>query len=470
MRENFDVVIIGGGPAGSTAAAILASSGINTLVIERQKFPRYHVGESLLASCKTILEISGAYDRVLKSEFQIKHGARMKWGDDNFYLNWVKNINPDSWSWQVDRSQYDELLLSNAKDAGACVLERCNVEDVIFNACGGGYVEVVKDDNIKIKFNFKYIIDASGRESKVAKKFNLRKNNPIFKNAAMWSYWENARLPQELPTGALQVISTNDGWWWVIPLSANRYSVGYVMSEDKFSFDKKKHSSLNDFYRIKIEECPEVKWILENASQSGNVRAERDYSYTSKQFCGEGYFLCGDAACFLDPLLATGVHLAQFSALVAAATLKSIINHEITEIDGLKYYDSIYRKSYQRLLIMVSDLYSSYSGKDDYFWAAQQLSTSNDKSPLQVFSEISSGNADLRESQEQGNSVLYENIKKATNTRLSINDARGIFKDSALFKVDLSPIWEPWRDITGECTKSKEMKLVISPTPSIKYV
>lgn len=240
---------------------------------------------------------------------------------------------------------------------------------------------------------------------------HTRRYHKVFKNIAIWGYWDGAKKLPVGPEGAIAICSAPDGWFWGIPLHDGNLSVGLVIHKETFQAKRRKGTSYEQIYHEAIDECPVIADLLAPAEQVTALCIEQDYSYTVERFTGPGYFLVGDAACFLDPLLSTGVHFAMYSAMLAAASLASVLRGEVTEQEAEDHYEQTYRQSYLRLLVIVSSLYQRYRGKKSYFWEAQRL-TLNDCGTTdlkQAFVSIVSGIEDLRDAQ-----AMLDQTMKAT--------------------------------------------------------
>lgn len=420
MRDATQVLVIGGGPAGSTAAALLAREGFDVTLAEREQFPRYHIGESILPSCLPILDLLGVRSRVEQHGFQRKGGAFFAWGPDEWSLAFSDITRESTFAWQVVRSEFDQILLDNARDCGAQVHERTVIRDVEFR--DGRPVAArwspAGDPSKSWRIGFDYLVDASGRSGLLsARHFKNRRVHEMFRNVACWTYWKGAARLDKGPEGAIAVCSVPHGWFWAIPLHDGTTSVGLVTSKDLFARQRGELGSIEAVYRAALQECPTVLGLLTDAEQAAELKVEQDYSYVCGDFAGPGYLLSGDAACFLDPLLSTGVHLASYSAVLAAASICSILRGEVPEHNALDFYRSTYRRAYERMLVLVSVFYESYRGRDYHFYHAQQL-THREKRRLNLqdaFLNIVSGIEDLEDAGDLALSQIREQLTGSAN-------------------------------------------------------
>jgi len=468
MLHKVDVLVVGGGPGGSTAAALLAKAGLKVLLLEKEHFPRYHIGESLLASCLPTLRLSGAFDAVAEQKFMVKHGALIHWNEDVWVLDWEKLVDPNAWSWQVDRATYDEVLLRNATKQGAEVIEGATVKRIEFVDGRPASAEWSRrGENTVNTVAFDHIIDASGRAGVLSQQhLGLRQKHEIFQNIAIWSYWDDAILLPDTPQGGINVVSCPDGWWWHIPLKDGRYSTGLVTHKDKYAAEIGGYASLDAYYLAKLNATPGIVTVTKDAKRAAGTKVDQDYSYVSDRFCGPGYFLVGDAACFLDPLLSTGVHLAQYSAMLASASIMSIKRGEVTEAEGLKFHEVVYRRAYTRMLVLVSRLYEQYRGKDDYFWNAQKLvhEKSRHEAPIRSFTAITTGLTDMAEALTETRILNHQLIEEAEAAQ---NAKAASVPTENLHSLDVTATWGPWRSLVGADTSTDDLALVIEPNLGI---
>ncbi|HEY5834397.1 NAD(P)/FAD-dependent oxidoreductase [Streptomyces sp.] len=422
MNPPNSVLVVGGGPAGSVTATLLAKEGLAVRLIESQRFPRYHIGESLTPSTRHVLQLAGVADTLDQQGFQVKRGGVFHWGDDTWTIDWSKLFGDHMRTWQVDRASFDELLLNNARDNGVKVEQQVAAKAVTFGADGrptavrcqpSSGAEFTIDD-------FDYLIDASGRTGLLsAQHFRNRTQHQSFRNVAVWSYWRNARLLPDSPEGAVNVVSSPRGWYWVIPLSDGRTSIGLVTHKDAFARDRRAHTTLDDLYQAVVADSDTVTGLLTDATCVAPARVETDYSYVADSFCGPGHMLIGDAACFLDPLLSTGIHLALYGGMVGAACLAAMHRGDVPEDTALRFFEASYRRAYTRMLALVTSMYECYQGKDDFFWTADRLIHDTPPAPggpapaggvparpdSASFGEIIAGLSDLREASDTSTRV-----------------------------------------------------------------
>jgi hypothetical protein len=208
--------------------------------------------------------------------------------------------------------------------------------------------------------------------------------------------------------------------------------------------------------------------LTREATRVAPVKAEQDYSYVAERFCGPGYLLVGDAACFLDPLLSTGVHLAQYSGMLAAAAIISVTKQEVSEAEGWAFFEYVYRRAYTRMLVLVSRLYQSYKGRDDYFWSAQKLvhpSLHRDE-PVRDFTDISAGLTDMHEAVETDTRVLNHQLLAAAEAEQDAKAAQ--VQTTHLHSLDLTVSWQPWRSLEGADTTMAQIRLLTEPALGLR--
>lgn len=381
------IAVIGGGPAGSAVATILAKQGYQVRLYERERFPRAHIGESLLPATLAILDELGVLDKVKAAGFTVKNGATMSWGRSNELWSWYfKETNRQyPHSYQVNRPHFDQLLLNHARSNGVHVHEGCRVEDVRF-AEGQAQALLVNGEFEA----FDYIVDASGQRSLISNKLNLKQWDEELNNLAVYSYFKGGEHLSGLDSGNILIEATQIGWLWKIPLKDGISSVGLVGDRDQ-SLETIRSSSTDSFLMQGIGESRYVHAMLTNAKRINDVQLTRDWSYVASQFTGPTHCLVGDAACFVDPLFSTGVHLAISGALLAAALVTTTIEHPHLADIARTAYERAYRTRYFHFQELVHLFYSGNDTEDTYFWRARRIRGEQQYQPRAAFIRAISG-------------------------------------------------------------------------------
>jgi flavine halogenase len=360
------VLVVGGGPGGSMAAILLAREGIEVVVLERDRFPRYHIGESLLTSVVPLLQLVGLYERMEAHGFVRKHGGyfTLKEGAAPGHIDFRK-ASVHQHSYQVIRSEFDHLLLQYAAEMGAQVFEQTTVTAVDFEGDRPVRAHWQQAGGSHGQLTFDHVVDASGLSGLLATKtLHNRRFQPAFANVAVGSYWRGYQpyvAPDGTPQGGdffMEALRDGAGWAWAIPLHDQTLSVGVVVhSEELQRMRAAAVGDLEAVYRDGLARAGQLTAMLANAQQLQPVRSWRDFSYVADAFSGPGYRLVGDAAAFIDPLFSTGVHLALLGALSAAATIAGQVRGEIDETTAITFHDRCIRKAYVRFSVIVSGMY-----------------------------------------------------------------------------------------------------------------
>ncbi len=312
--------------------------------------------------------------------------------------------------------------------------------------------------------SFDYLVDASGRAGIMATHYlKNRRFHESFQNVALWGYWQDAASASFAPEGAVINGSVPDGWLWGIPLHDGRTSVGYVLHKTAFKERRERSEALEQIYLDAIAACPVIAELVRPGKLVSKVKTEQDYSYMATSLTGPGYFLVGDAACFIDPLLSTGVHLATHAAMLCAASIASILRGEITEQEAMMFFEKSYRLAYLRLMVIISGLYAQYNGKESYFWQAQLLTHHDydDSSALnEAFLFVVSGIEDLMDA---GKGIRELNLAEMAEGM----SEEQIAKAAAMYNVYNKVFW---RSSTTPQTASDGFYVAMQPRLGLKQV
>ena len=318
LMDTYDVIVIGGGPAGSTAASLLADKGWSVCILEKARHPRFHIGESLLPMNLPIFEELGVLDEIHQIGIK-KYAAEFNSPDtcrplDTFYFRESLTQNP-AYAFQVRRSEFDHLLLNNSKKKGATVLEGIRVSSVNLNQHELNKITAVDSAGNEKLYACHYIVDASGRDTFLSTKLKLKRKIPHHRMAAIFGHFKNVSRRNGNDAGNISIYWFKHGWMWMIPLQHNVMSVGSVCWPD---YIKTRKTPLNEFLTSTINHVPEMAKRMQHAKAISNVTATANYAYSSTRMHGDGYVLVGDAYAFIDPVFSSGVYLAMRSAVLGA--------------------------------------------------------------------------------------------------------------------------------------------------------
>jgi flavin-dependent dehydrogenase len=362
-----DVVVIGGGPAGSTVSTILAQQGARVELFERERFPRFHIGESLIPETYWVLQRLNMLEKMQRSHFVKKYSVQFvnSQGRESapFYF-WDNKPHECSQTWQVVRSEFDRMLLDNAREHGVAAHEDVRVMDVIFDpstSLGAGGPRAV---GVRLKdreVGAKVVVDASGQNGIIANRLGLRVWDPILNKGAIWSYFEGAYRDTGRDEGATMVLQTPDkqGWFWYIPQHDNIVSVGVVAPFD-YLF-KNRGKDFEKIFNEEVERTPAVKKRIEGATRATGFFATKDYSYRTTRASGDGWVLVGDAWGFLDPLYSSGVLLALKSGELAADAIVDGLQRGDTSGAQLGRWAANFNQGVDRMRRLVCEYYAGFS-------------------------------------------------------------------------------------------------------------
>jgi flavin-dependent dehydrogenase len=385
--DETDVVVIGGGPAGSTVSALIAKQGYRVQLFERERFPRFHIGESLIPETYWVLQRLGMLEKLRQSQFVKKYSVQFVNASGKlsapFYF-WDNKPHECSQTWQVLRSEFDQMMLDNARQHGVAAHEGVRVLDVLFedagvqaSACAAARstasqakactptgravgVRIQEADGTQREVRARVVVDASGQSGLIQNRFKLRVWDPLLNKGAIWTYWEGAYRDTGRDEGATLVIQTpsRQGWFWYIPLHGNIVSLGVVAP---FDYLFKGRGSHEQTYGEEVEACPAVRQRVATAKRVTGYFATKDYSYRATQVAGDGWVLIGDAFGFLDPLYSSGVLLALRSGEMAAdAIVEGFGKNDLSAAQLGKWGDA-FNQGVDRMRRLVCEYYDGFS-------------------------------------------------------------------------------------------------------------
>ncbi len=364
--DNFDVVVIGGGPGGSTAATLIAQQGYRVAIFERDHFPRFHIGESLIPQTYWVLKRLNMLDKMKGSHFVKKYSVQFVTDkgrlSEPFYF-WDHKPHECSQTWQVRRSEFDHMLLTNAREHGVEVFEGARIQQVLFDGERATGVRVqLSEDAPTQDVSAKVVVDASGQQSIIMGQLGLREWDPLLKKSALWTYWKGAYRDVGRDEGATLVIQTQakNGWFWYIPLHDDIVSVGVVAAHD-YLFKNRGTTDFETIYFQEVDRCPGVKPRIANATRCDIFRAQKEYSYHARRAAGDGWVLVGDAFGFLDPLYSSGVLLALVSGQMAADAVTEGIAQGDLSAAQLGKWQPEFVAGMDRMRRLVCEFYDGFS-------------------------------------------------------------------------------------------------------------
>jgi flavin-dependent dehydrogenase len=318
VEQECDVVVIGGGPAGSTAATLLAQRGHKVVLLEKESHPRFHIGESLLPANMPLFEKLGVADEIHAIGME-KLGATFvsPWHDRTAGFRFADATDPSMpRAYQVRRSEFDEILFRRARTAGAEAYENTRVREFeLGDGATRPSVTAERGDGTRIELRPRFIVDATGRDTLIGNRLKIKRRNPAHNSSAMYGHFRNARRDCGELEGNIIIFWFDHGWFWFIPLKDGVTSVGAVVWP---YYMKNRDKPLRDYFLETIERCPALKERLAEAELTAEPEATGNYSYHCDRCQGDNYVMLGDAYTFIDPVFSSGVMLAMNSAFAGA--------------------------------------------------------------------------------------------------------------------------------------------------------
>ncbi|KAB8295897.1 hypothetical protein EYC80_008718 [Monilinia laxa] len=444
IPDECSVLVVGGGPGGSYAAAALAREGIDTVLLEADVFPRYHVGESMLASIRHFLRFIDLDETFKNHGFTKKVGAAFKLTEKREgYTDFIAAGGPENYAWNVIRSEADELMFRYAGKCGVKNFDGVKVTAVNFvplistdsnpptvdtsvpNPGRPTSATWSRKDGSSGTIKFEYIVDASGRAGIMNTKYMKNRNyNKGLKNVASWGYWK----------GAAKYAIDESGWCWMIPLHDDTTSVGIVMNQD-VSISKKQamnSPSTKDFYLESLKQAPQILEFLSKGSLETDIKAASDYSYSATSYAMPYCRIVGDAGCFIDPYFSSGVHLALTGALSAAMTICAAMKGDCAEEIAASWHSKKVSEGYNRFLLVVLSAYKQIRKQDEP--VLSDFDEDGFDLAFSFFRPIIQGTADV------GNKLTQEELQKSVDFCLNaFQPTTSEQRDAIMSKFDMAP-------------------------------
>ena len=341
-----DVIIIGGGPAGSTMGCYLSMAGISNLIVEKANHPRPHVGESMVTSTTRIFEEIGFLDTLEKEGFVKKYGASWHAPSNRgkFSIEFSEFPQPgifQDYTYHVDRSKFDLLLLKRAEALGSKVIQGAQVQQVLFDENGRANGVRLSIENQLLDLSAKVVVDATGRNTLLGRQLKLTNKDPNFDQYAVHAWFEGLDKPQDDTHNHIHIyfLTTQRGWVWQIPITEAITSVGVVVDKKVFRDSSK---NIETFFYKQIQTNNNLNQTMRNARQINDFKSEGDYSYSMEKFIGDGWILVGDAARFVDPIFSSGVSIAMYSSKFASEVIQEAFQtDDFTESTFMPYMEKL---------------------------------------------------------------------------------------------------------------------------------
>lgn len=357
-EDEVDVVVIGAGPAGATAALTLAGAGRSVLLLEREVLPRFHIGESQLPYTAEVLRHMGLYDEARAQGYPIKTGAEFIFPDGDHRRTDFADQGPgrQATTFQVERAHFDHFLARRAERRGARLLQGAAVRELRVDGDGRVTGVVYERDGDPHGVNAPWVLDAGGRSSRVAQQFRTRRAISWLRNVAVFRHYHDVdERHNPGVTGDIQIGGHEDGWLWAIPIWSHTISLGAVMPRSALRAGANPEAVLD----AHLERVPRIRARLRGARPGASVRLESDFCYYSDRLTGRGWMLAGDAGCFIDPIFSGGTFLAMVSGRHAGLTLDAVLHAPQRAEEQLAAYERLCKTGYDTYTRLISAYYDS---------------------------------------------------------------------------------------------------------------
>lgn len=365
LDDEYDVIVIGGGPAGSTTAGLVAELGHRVLLLERAQLPRFHVGESLIPETYWPLKRLGLIDRLKKSAFPRKFSVQfVSEGVKEsapFYFD-EYNQHESSVTWQVERGEFDQMLMDRARELGAVVHTSAHVTDVIFEdgTAVGVRCRLLNEDGGRTERDVRcrVVVDATGQTAFISNRWGKRDRDPLLRKGTIWTYWKGAHRDEGRDEGATLIMQTPNkkSWFWYIPLQDDVVSIGCTGSME-YMFGPQ-NGDPETVYHRELERCPAMQKRLMSAERCTDFFSTKDFSYYSREGAGNGWLLVGDAFGFIDPVYSSGVYLALKGGEFAADTIHEALERGDFSAARLGQWQPLYRQGIENFKKLVYAFYA----------------------------------------------------------------------------------------------------------------
>ncbi|MEM1305152.1 MAG: NAD(P)/FAD-dependent oxidoreductase, partial [Planctomycetota bacterium] len=345
IQNKYDCIVLGAGPAGCTAAALVAEAGFSTLLVERQELPREHVGESLMPESYWVFEKLGVIDKLRASRFSKKVGVQFvsHTGKESKPFFFRQHDDRDcAETWHVERAEFDKMLFDTAAEKGADCVDQTRVLEVLFDEDRAVGVRLQTPDGGERTVGSRVIVDATGQQSLIANKLGLKRINPDLKKAAIWRHYRGGERDESGGGVKTIILHTSDkqAWFWYIPQSNDVVSIGCVGDVDYLMKGRGKPAEIIE---QELDKCPAVRDRLRGATPLDDLAVAQEFSYTTTQPAGDGWVLAGDAWGFIDPVYSSGVYFAVKSADMASGCVLDALKNDDPSAERLGAWDEEFR-------------------------------------------------------------------------------------------------------------------------------